>query len=137
MNFTDLELLLDLPQISITNLHKTPSHIFIWGEIPEGQHRCPQCGSLHEDGVDFIETKIRDLSVFGKTCYLILRINRLHCSCGYHDLEQIDFLDQPRQQTSRFSHFVQNCVGYAPTGEHSGSLKEQGKTCVLVDVYTS
>ena len=50
--------------------------------------------------------KIRDLSVFGKTCYLIIRKGRLHCPCSFRGYEAIDFVNSNQRQTNRFNEFL-------------------------------
>ena len=79
MDYQLLEQLIGLPRIQIDKVHQTADEIHIWIRVRPGQHRCPHCGRCFGKISEFSEMKVRDLSVFGKTCYLIIRKGRLHC----------------------------------------------------------
>ena len=71
-NFSLIEELLDLPRIRISRIEQNEKEILIWIYIPQGNHRCPDCGKYHRHVTEITETKVRDLSIFGKNCYLII-----------------------------------------------------------------
>lgn len=106
MNYYFLEQLLDLPRVRIRHIEQKEDEILIWVYIPDGQHVCPKCGMLHTKVSEITEMKVRDLSIFGKTCYLIIQKGRLHCQCSFRGYEGIDFVDQYQRQTLRFTEFL-------------------------------
>jgi transposase len=61
---------------------------------------------IHTKVSEITEMKVRDLSIFGKTCYLIIQKGRLHCPCSFRGYEGIDFVDQYQRQTERFTEFL-------------------------------
>jgi len=82
MDYKLLEQLLDLPRIEVDDFHQTEDEIFITISIRYAQHRCPKCGRAFATVSEIIEQKVRDLPVFGKSCYLLIRKGRLHCPCS-------------------------------------------------------
>ena len=106
MDYNLIEQLLGLPRISISRIEQRDDEILIWIYIPEGNHRCPQCGKHHRTVSEVTETKVRDLSIFGKICYLIISKGRLHCPCSYRGHEELEFVDEFQRQTNRFNEFL-------------------------------
>lgn len=106
MDFSFIEQLLDLPRIKIRRIVQQKAEILIWVYIPDGEHICPECGLVHSKVSETTEMKVRDLSIFGKTCYLIIEKGRLHCPCSFRGYEAIDFVDQYQRQTLRFTEFL-------------------------------
>ena len=106
MDYKLLEQLIGLPRIQIDKVYQTEDEIHIWIRVVPGQHRCPHCGRCFGKISEFSEMKVRDLSVFGKTCYLIIRKGRLHCPCSFRGYEEIEFVDEHQRQTNRFSEFL-------------------------------
>lgn len=106
MEYQLIEQLLALPRIRIRRIVQQPAEILIWVYVPDGEHVCPKCGSIHSKVSETTEMKVRDLSIFGQTCYLILTKGRLHCPCSFRGYEAIDFVDQYQRQTLRFTEFL-------------------------------
>ena len=106
MNYEIIEQLLDLPRVRIKGIEQREEEILIWVYIPDAQHVCPKCGMIHTKVSEITEMKVRDLSIFGKTCYLIIQKGRLHCPCSFRGYEGIDFVDQYQRQTERFTEFL-------------------------------
>lgn len=106
MDYRLLEQLLGLSRIRVNQVQQTEDEILIWVSIRPGQHRCPRCGRCFDKISEFTEMKVRDLSVFGKTCYLIIRKGRLHCPCSFRGYEDIEFVDEHQRQTNRFNEFL-------------------------------
>jgi transposase len=106
MDYSLIEQLLDLPRVRIFRVEQKSDEIFIWVYIPDDNHRCPRCGKYHQKVSEITEIKVRDLSVFGKTCYLIIKKGRVHCSCSFRGYEDIEFVDSYQRQTSRFTEFL-------------------------------
>lgn len=106
MDFRLLEELLNLPRIRVEGFNQTEHEILITISICPGQHICPKCGRTFTKVSEFIESRVRDLPVFGKTCYLLIRKGRLHCPCSFRGYEAIDFVDKNQRQTKRFDAFL-------------------------------
>lgn len=106
MDYRLIEQLLDLPRIRISRIVQQQDAILIWVYVPDGQHVCPKCGLVHSKVSETTEMKVRDLSIFGKTCYLIIEKGRLHCPCSFRGYEAIGFADQYQRQTLRFTEFL-------------------------------
>jgi len=106
MDYNLFEQLLGLPRIKISHIEQHDNEILIWIHIPNGNHRCPQCGKYHQTVTEVTEIKVRDLSVFGITCYLIINKGRLHCPCSYRGYEELEFVDEYQRQTNRFDEFL-------------------------------
>ncbi len=106
MDYKLLEQLLNLPRIQVDDFRQTKDEILITVSIRYNKHRCPKCGRKFAKVNELIEQKIRDLPVFGKTCYLLLRKGRVHCPCSFTGYEDIDFVDQNQRQTTRFEEFL-------------------------------
>ena len=106
MNYEIIEQLLDLPRVRIKGIEQREEEILIWVYIPDAQHVCPKCGMILTKVSEITEMKVRDLSIFGKTCYLIIQKGRLHCPCSFRGYEGIDFVDQYQRQTERFTEFL-------------------------------
>jgi transposase len=106
MNYEFLEQLLDLPRIRIRRFQMNKDEVYIWIYVPEGKHLCPKCGALHRHVSEITEVKVRDLSIFDKSCYLIIQKGRLHCRCSFRGYEEFDFADPYKRQTLRFTEFL-------------------------------
>ncbi len=106
MDYSLLEQLLGLPRIKVDRVEQTEEQIIILVSIASGQHRCPRCGRQFAKVSEPTEVKVRDLPVFGKTCYLIIGKGRLHCPCSFRGYEQIDFVDKNQRQTKRFDELL-------------------------------
>jgi len=106
MNYDLIEQLIDLSRVKIRHIEQKEDEILIWIYIPDGQHVCPKCGMIHTKVSETTEIKVRDLSIFGKNCYLIIQKGRLHCPCSFRGYEGLDFVDQYQRQTLRFNEFL-------------------------------
>jgi len=106
MDYSLIEQLLGLPRIKISHIEQGDNEILICIYVPDGNHRCPQCGKYHQTVTEVTEIKVRDLSIFGKICYLIISKARLHCPCCYRGYEELDFVDDYQRQTNRFDEFL-------------------------------
>ena len=106
MDIETVKELLNLPQVEVTKVRQTPEEILIWVHIPDGRHRCPRCGRFHTKVTEVREVRVRDLSIFGKPCYLIVSKGRLHCPCSYRGYEALDFVNSYQKQTTRFNEFL-------------------------------
>lgn len=94
MHYNFIEQLLDFPRVRIRHIEQKKDEILIWIYISDGQHVCFKCGMIHTKVSEITEMRVRDLSIFSKTCYLIIQKGRLHCPCSFRGYEGLDFVDQ-------------------------------------------
>ena len=106
MDYRLLEQLLNLPRIQVDDYRQTENEILITISIRYNEHRCPKCKREFATMSEVTEQRVRDLPVFGKTCYLIVRKGRLQCPCSFRGYEEIDFVDKNQRQTKRFDQFL-------------------------------
>ncbi|MFQ5641785.1 MAG: ISL3 family transposase [bacterium] len=106
MDYKLLEQLLNLPRIQVDDFQSTEKEIVITVSVRFNEHRCPKCGRAFATASEITEQKVRDLPVFGKTCYLLIRKGRLHCPCSFRGFEEVDFIDKNQRQTKRFDEFL-------------------------------
>jgi len=106
MDYRLLEQLLNLPRIQVDEYRQTENEILITISIRYNEHRCPKCKREFATMSEVTEQRVRDLPVFGKTCYLIVRKGRLQCPCSFRGYEEIDFVDKNQRQTKRFDEFL-------------------------------
>lgn len=133
MEYELIERLLDLPRIRISRIVQQENEILIWVYIPDGEHVCPKCGLVHTKVTESTEMKVRDLSVFGKMCYLIIEKGRLHCPCSFRGYEAIDFVDQYQRQTLRFTEFLFQLCDRMTIMDASELLQVNWKRAYLTD----
>ena len=70
----------------------------ITGDCPKCERRCRV--------IESYTRRIRDLDVWGKTCYIELETYHIKCKCGYYGVEELDFLDKYSRYTRRFTEYV-------------------------------
>jgi len=99
--------LLGLEDVEITHAEDQITHFEIHIQTPVKVQKCPCCqketSSVHDDRIQ----KIRDVKVFEKYCFLILRKRRYKCkSCGKRFYEPYSFLERYQRHTKRLlQHF--------------------------------
>ena len=136
MDFSLIEQLLDLPGIRISRIQQCDDEISIWIHIPDGNHRCPRCKRYHKKVTESTEIKIRDLSICGKNCYLIIRKGRLHCPCSYRGYEDVEFVDKYQKQTIRFNEFLFHLCDRMTIMDASELMKVDWKRAYKTDRHT-
>ncbi len=105
MDFRAIEQILALPRVRISRMKQTNDKIYLWLYIPEGQHICPQCGQYHHHVEASDEITVRDLSILGKECHLLISRGLINCSCSFKGYEQIEFINSLQPVTNRFAYF--------------------------------
>ncbi len=76
------------------------------------------------------------MSIFGKTCHLIIRKGRIHCSCSYRGYEEIEFIDKYQKQTNRFNEFLFSLCDRMTIMDASELMKVNWKRAYKVDRHT-
>lgn len=136
MDYETIEKLLQLPRIKVTGAEFGEKEITIHVTIPEGRHKCPKCGRLYKRASELTEVKVRDLSICGKDCYLVIRKGRLHCPCSYRGYEDIEFVDEYQRQTTRFNEFLFCLCDRMTIMDTSNLMGVNWKTAYKVDRKT-
>lgn len=136
MDYNLIEQLIDLPRIKIKRIEFQNDEVLIWIYLPEGQHRCPHCGKYHHRVTETTEIKVRDLSIFGKPCYLIIQKGRVNCSCSFRGYEEIEFVDKYQRQTIRFTEFLFELCDRMTLMDASQLLRVNWKRAYKTDVTT-
>lgn len=131
-----IEKLLDLPCVKIKDLSLSTEEILLHIYIPQGNHRCPQCGKYHLKVTGKTEIKVRDLSIFGKDCYLIIEKGRMNCSCSFRGYEEIEFVDKHQRQTLRFTEYLFTLCDHMTLMDSSELAKVNWKRAYKTDYNT-
>lgn len=136
MDLETIEKLLQLPRIKVTAAEIGKEEIVIHVSIPEGHHRCPKCGSYSKGVSEDTTVRVRDLSIFGKDCYLVIKKGRLHCPCSYRGYEEIEFVDEYQRQTTRFDEFLFRLCDKMTIMDASDLMGVNWKTAYKIDKKT-
>ena len=133
MNYDLVEQLLNLNRVKIRRIEQKKDEVLIWVYIPNGEHVCPKCGLIHTKVSEITEIQVRDLSIFGKTCYLIIQKGRVHCPCSFRGYEAIDFVNLYQRQTLRFTEFLFTLCDRMTIMDASELLKVNWKRAYTTD----
>lgn len=136
MDLKTIEKLLELPRIKVTGAEIGDEEVVIYVEIPKGNHRCPKCGSCSRGISEETRVRVRDLPIFGKDCYLVIKKGRLHCPCSYRGYEEIEFVDEYQRQTIRFDEFLFKLCDRMTIMDASELMGVNWKTAYKVDKKT-
>ena len=104
-----IERLLGLPEVEVESSYFETNGVLIiqvksrW-EIAV----CPDCGTISQEPCGYGEPhRIRDLSIFGQVCYLLLRGHRFKCeSCQGTFTERLSWVGHKRRYTYRYEAYI-------------------------------
>lgn len=68
--------------------------------------RCPACGRRSRNVECSFTRRVRDLDAFDCKCYLQFPERKIHCKCGYREVEKLEFADPYSRCTKRFEEYV-------------------------------
>jgi transposase len=109
MSIPILEQLLGLAHLTITG-HELPNAITVILDIMPTLKvaLCPDCGHPSADLHDYDDPRlIRDLSLWGRHCFLRLRGRRFECeTCGHPFTERLEWVDFGSSHTRRYESYV-------------------------------
>jgi len=109
MSVPILEQLLGLPHLKITG-YELPNATTVILEIKPTLKvaLCPECGHPSADLHDYDDPRlIRDLSLWGRHCFLRLRGRRFECEhCGHPFTERLAWVDFGHSHTQRYEFYV-------------------------------
>ncbi len=96
-----IESLIDLEDVLIENVVNKNHCIEVYISIKRKEHICPRCSSRVNRVQDYYIQRLKDLNVFGKTTYLILKKRRYKCKCGKVFQEDNPILNKNQRMTKR------------------------------------
>ena len=100
------EKIIGLQDLEIENVEKTHDSIHIYCHLNRKPHKCPCCGAHTSTIHDYRTQVIKDISIFGKLCFIHLKKRRYRCSCGKRFAEKNSFLPRYHRMTNRLSAYV-------------------------------
>lgn len=92
--------LLNLEDVTITNVENISDQFHIYIELPRRKHVCPCCGAATDRVHDYRMQVIKDVPLARDT-FLHLRKRRYRCGCGKRFFEKNAFLPRYYRVTSR------------------------------------
>ena len=92
--------LLNLEDVTITNVENISEQLHIYIELPRRKHVCPCCGAATDRVHDYRMQVIKDVPLARDT-FLHLRKRRYRCGCGKRFFEKNSFLPRYYRVTSR------------------------------------
>mgnify|MGYP000909807486 CR=1 FL=1 len=105
--FNYTEELLGLEDAFIKSIEKHDGKLFIYIEMYQRIHKCPQCGEMTSKVHDYRTQPVKDIPAFGQLTVLFLRKRRHVCpSCRKVFYEKVPFLPRYQRMTNRFSAYV-------------------------------
>lgn len=101
--------LLDLKDFIVKNIKNLKDKVEIYIELPVKEHLCPCCGHVTSNIHDYYTQTIKDIPIYFKPTFLIIRKRRYVCNhCDKKFFEQNPLLSKYSRRTTRLSAFVIN-----------------------------
>ena len=99
--------LLDLKDFIVKNIKNLKDKVEIYIELPVKEHICPRCGHSTSNIHDYYTQTIKDIPIYFKPTFLIIRKRRYVCKhCGKKFFEHNPLLSKYDRRTTRLSGFV-------------------------------
>ena len=99
--------LLDLKDFIVKNIKNLKDKVEIYIELPVKEHICPCCGHSTSNIHDYYTQTIKDIPIYFKPTFLIIRKRRYVCNhCGKKFFEHNPLLAKYARRTTRLSGFV-------------------------------
>jgi transposase len=99
--------LINLKGFCVENFEICDNEINIYGKMELKEHTCPCCGHKTTKVHDYRNQKIKDISMFAKQVYIVIKKRRYVCShCNKRFMENITFLPKYQRRTVRLTHFI-------------------------------
>ena len=107
MDFSVYELLLELPELSITKIKVSDKTIDIsCKRTDKFSQKCPNCQSLVSRKTPKYIRKVRVLNISGRNVYLHVETHQYLCECEKHFIEQFDFVETGKSYTKRQAKWI-------------------------------
>lgn len=108
----------------ITKINYDETKIEFCCELEKREQICPNCSKKVNRIHDYYTQKIKDLSVFNKNSYIVIRKRRYRCSCGKVFQEKNEFVNKSQRMTKRmFMEIINNLeneCSFTSVGEKFG-----------------
>ena len=99
--------LLDLKDFIVKNIKNLKDKVEIYIELPVKEHICPCCGHSTSNIHDYYTQTIKDIPIYFKPTFLIIRKRRYVCNhCDKKFFEHNPLLSKYARRTTRLSGFV-------------------------------
>ena len=109
MQINCIKNLLDLKDFIVKNIKNLKDKVEIYIELPIKEHICPCCGHSTSNIHDYYTQTIKDIPIYFKPTFLIIRKRRYVCNhCDKKFFEQNPLLSKYSRRTTRLSGFVIN-----------------------------
>ena len=109
MQINCIKNLLDLKDFIVKNIKNLKDKVEIYIELPVKEHICPRCGHATSNIHDYYTQTIKDIPIYFKPTFLIIRKRRYVCNhCDKKFFEQNPLLSKYSRRTTRLSGFVIN-----------------------------
>lgn len=95
--------LLGLKGVFVKNIEHGDDFINIYIETKSKPHSCPVCNQLTSRIHDYRIQRIKDIPIYKKSTFLVLKKRRYVCSCGKRFYEKLDFLPRYHRMTNRLA----------------------------------
>lgn len=109
LSVKSIERLLGLPDVEVEHSHfQTDGALIIHVKSRWEMAVCPDCGTISQEPCGYGEAHaIRDLSVFGQPCYVVLRGHRFKCAnCADSFTERLSWVGHKRRYTYRYEAYI-------------------------------
>ena len=94
--------LLNLQDFEIEKIEETEKEMQIYGQLCRHEQYCPCCGAVTETVHDYRIQRIKDLTILGKRCVIMLKKRRYRCNeCGKRFYEHNEFVGKYQRMTKR------------------------------------
>ena len=94
--------LLNLQDLEVEKIEETEAEKLIYGQLCRCEQYCPCCGAATGTIHDYRIQRIKDLTILGKRCVIILKKRRYRCNeCGKRFYEHNEFVGKYQRMTKR------------------------------------
>ena len=94
--------LLNLQDFEVEKIEETETEKLIYGQLCRCEQYCPCCGAATGTIHDYRTQRIKDLTILGKRCVIILKKRRYRCNeCGKRFYEHNEFVGKYQRMTKR------------------------------------
>jgi transposase len=106
------ESILDIRELEVLSVEKTPSIYNIYVRSQLGGGLCSKCGKACSKVKKTYTRVIKDLPISGKKVALHLEVRQLECDCGNYFTEQFEFVESNKKLTKRYASYIYSlCKG--------------------------
>jgi transposase len=124
-----IEKIFGLKEFRVKRFEIHKEEVYLYVEVKAKKVRCPRCGKWSTSVHQYHERKVRDLDIFGKSCYLIFDIRRFDCdNCKRPFTERLNSIGYDSEYTKRFEDWIVKLARNSAldqVAEHAGLTYER------------